>query len=69
MTEGRPGRVQALFTGYGYGPDRIDDALVRRLLTLTFLHRASDPMRKIAIPDWPAKASTLEKLGRQLWPR
>lgn len=69
MTEGRPGHVRALFAGYGYGPDRIDDALVQRLLILTFLHRASDPMGKIAIPDWPAKAGTLEQLGRMMWPR
>jgi hygromycin-B 7''-O-kinase len=69
MTEGRPGRVRALFAGYGYGPDRIDDALVRRLLILTFLHRASDPMGKIAIPRWPSKARTLEQLGQMMWPR
>lgn len=69
MTEGRPGRVRALFAGYGYGSDRIDDALVQRLLILTFLHRASDPMGKIAIPDWPSKARTLKQLGRMMWPR
>jgi len=69
MTEGRAGRVRALFVGYGYGPDRIDDALAQRLLILTFLHRASDPMGKIAIPDWPSKARTLKELGRMMWPR
>ena len=69
MTEGRPGRVRALFAGYGYGPDRIDDALIRRLLILTVLHRASDPVGKIAIADWPSKAKTLEQLGRMMWPR
>lgn len=68
MTEGRPARVRALFAGYGYTPDRIDDALVQRLLILTFLHRASDPMGKIAIPDWPSKARTLAQLGRMMWP-
>lgn len=68
MTEGQPARVRALFAGYGYGPGRLDDALVRRLLILTFLHRASDPMGKIAIPDWPSKAKTLEQLGRMMWP-
>ena len=69
MTEGKPGRVQALFAGFGYGRNDIDDALVRRLLTLTFLHRASDPMGKIAIPDWPSRAASLEELGRLMWPR
>jgi hygromycin-B 7''-O-kinase len=24
---------------------------------------------KIAIPDWPSKATTLEQLGRMMWPR
>jgi len=69
MTEGKPGRVQALFAGFGYGRSDIDDALIRRLLTLTFLHKASDPMGKIAIPDWPSRAATLEELGRVMWPR
>lgn len=69
MTEGEPGRVWALFAGFGYDRSRIDDALVQRLLTLTFLHRASDPMSKIAILNWPAKAATLADLGRLLWPR
>jgi len=69
MTQGKPGRVQALFAGFGYDGPHFDDTLVRRLLTLTFLHRASDPMGKIAIPDWPVKAASLEELGRLLWPR
>jgi len=68
MTEGKPRRVQALFAGFGYDRSRTDDALIHRLLTLTFLHRASDPMGKIAIPDWPAKAASLADLGRLVWP-
>lgn len=69
MTEGRPGRVRALFDGYGYGAGQVDGAATRRLLTLTFLHRASDPLRKIAIPDWQHRAGTLADLGELLWPR
>ncbi|TAJ28241.1 aminoglycoside phosphotransferase family protein [Bosea sp. (in: a-proteobacteria)] len=68
MVQGKPGRLAALLAGYGYGPGRLDDALRQRLLTLVFLHRASDPMRQIAIPDWPARAGTLQELGRLLWP-
>jgi hygromycin-B 7''-O-kinase len=68
MTEGRPGRVRSLLQGFGYSPAEIDPALTRRLLTLTFLHRASDPMRKIAIPGWHAKAATLAELEHMLWP-
>jgi hygromycin-B 7''-O-kinase len=68
MTEGRPGRVRNLLQGFGYSPAEIDPALTRRLLTLTFLHRASDPMSKIAIPGWHAQAATLAELERMLWP-
>lgn len=66
MVEGRPGRLAALMAGYGSGP--VDEALRQRLLTLVFLHRASDPLRQIAIPDWPARARTLQELGHLLWP-
>lgn len=68
MTAGRPGRVRSLLEGFGYDARRIDPALPRRLLALTFLHRASDPMRKIAIPDWHRRAATLADLERMLWP-
>ncbi|WP_420101635.1 aminoglycoside phosphotransferase family protein [Bosea sp. (in: a-proteobacteria)] len=68
MTEGRPARIRALLCGYGVAGERIDEPLRERLLTLTFLHRASNPMRTIAIADWPSKAPTLKDLGRLLWP-
>lgn len=68
MTAGRPGRVRNLLQGFGYAPAEIDPVLTRRLLTLTFLHRASDPMRKIAIPGWHDKAATLAELEHMLWP-
>lgn len=68
MTEGRPGRVRALFEGYGYRAGTVDGAATRRLLTLTFLHRASDPLRKIAIPGWQHRAESLVDLEKLLWP-
>lgn len=68
MTEGRPRRVQRLLQGFGYTQADIDPAMTRRLLTLMFLHRASNPMRSIRIENWPDKAATLADLERMLWP-
>ncbi|RDJ27679.1 phosphotransferase [Bosea caraganae] len=68
MTAGRPELVRSLLKGFGQPDGAIDPAMLQRLLTLTFLHRASDPLRKIAIEDWPHRAATLSDLGRMIWP-
>jgi hygromycin-B 7''-O-kinase len=68
MTAGRPERVRGLLRGFGKPEGAIDHPMLQRLLTLTFLHRASDPLRKIAIADWQHRAATLSDLGRMLWP-
>jgi hygromycin-B 7''-O-kinase len=68
MTAGMPRRVQSLFEGYGYSKADIGPALKRRLLALLLLHRASDPVRHIAIEGWQAKADSLSELAELLWP-
>lgn len=68
MTAGRPELVRSLLKGFGQPDGAVDPLMRQRLLTLTFLHRASDPLRKIAIEDWPSRAATLLDLGRMLWP-
>ncbi len=68
MTAGDPGRLHGLLHGYGYGPADINAALTRRLMILTLLHRASDLVRQLCIPDWQDKAGTLGELERLLWP-
>ncbi|MGJ4993331.1 phosphotransferase family protein [Bradyrhizobium sp. HKCCYLS3077] len=68
MAAGHAGRVRALFEGYGLAPSAIDSRLKRRLLVLMMLHRASDPVRHIAIPDWPAKVSSFDQLQALIWP-
>ncbi len=68
MTAGMPSRVRGLFEGFGYTQADITPALTRRLLTLMFLHRASDPIRHICIEGWQDKARTLDDLERLLWP-
>lgn len=64
MCEGRPERVAALFAGYGIEPDA---ALRRRLLTLMVLHQESD-LRKLSVPGWQDRASSLFDLENLLWP-
>jgi hygromycin-B 7''-O-kinase len=68
MTAGMPKRVHSLFRGYGYSRADIGPALQRRLLALLLLHRASDPVRHIAIAGWQEKADSLSELAQLLWP-
>lgn len=68
MTVANPRRLHSLLRGYGYGAADIDGALTRRLMILTLLHRASDLVRQIAIPNWQDKADTLAELERLFWP-
>jgi hygromycin-B 7''-O-kinase len=68
MTAGMPRRVQSLFEGYGYSKADIGPALKRRLLALLLLHRASDPVRHIAIEGWQEKTNSLSELAELLWP-
>ncbi len=68
MTDGNPGRLEALFRGYGYGPEALTPAFRRRLMTLSLLHGASDLNRQISIEGWQEKAQTLDELAMLLWP-
>jgi hygromycin-B 7''-O-kinase len=68
MTAGMPRRVRGLFEGYGYSSADINPALKHRLLALMLLHRASDPVRHLAIDGWQDKAGDLFELAELLWP-
>ncbi|WP_315838409.1 aminoglycoside 3'-phosphotransferase/choline kinase family protein [Bradyrhizobium prioriisuperbiae] len=68
MTAGNSRRLHSLLRGFGYARADIDTALTRRLMILTLLHRASDLVRQLSIPNWPDKADTLAGLERLLWP-
>nr|WP_244440694.1 aminoglycoside 3'-phosphotransferase/choline kinase family protein [Bradyrhizobium oligotrophicum] len=68
MAAGHPGRVRALFEGYGFARDDMTWQLKRRLLALMLLHQASDPVRHICIPDWPAKVRDFDELQALIWP-
>ncbi|WP_316181215.1 MULTISPECIES: aminoglycoside 3'-phosphotransferase/choline kinase family protein [unclassified Bradyrhizobium] len=68
MAAGQPGRVRALFDGYGFALEDINWQLKRRLLALMLLHQASDPVRHICIPDWPAKVRDFDELQALIWP-
>ena len=68
MTAGMPARVRSLLEGYGYSSADIDPALKCRLMALMLLHRASDPVRHIAIDGWQEKAGNLFELAELLWP-
>ncbi|MCW6507151.1 aminoglycoside phosphotransferase family protein [Lichenifustis flavocetrariae] len=67
MSAGSPGRIASLFKGFGYTGADITPALKKRLLTLMFLHRASDPLRHIRIEGWQHKVGTLGDLKDLLW--
>jgi hygromycin-B 7''-O-kinase len=66
MTAGMPRRVQSLFAGFGYS--KADFTMKRRLMALLLLHRASDPVRHIAIDGWQDRAGNLFELAELLWP-
>ena len=68
MAAGHPGRVRALFEGYGLAPGDITWQLKRRLLVLMLLHQASDPVRHICIPDWPSKVRDFDQVQALIWP-
>jgi hygromycin-B 7''-O-kinase len=68
MAAGRPRRVRSLFEGFGYSAVDIDATLKRRLMALTMLHRASDPVRHICIEGWQEKAGGLRELQDLVWP-
>ncbi|ANH04073.1 phosphotransferase [Shinella sp. HZN7] len=68
MCAGLHGRTQSLLRGFGIANGECDDAMRRRLLTLTFLHAESD-LRKIDIDGWQSRATTLFDLGEIIWPR
>lgn len=68
MTSGRPERVRRLLRGFGLSPAEMNSALARRLMALLLLHRASDPIRHIAIADWRERTANLRDLQQLLWP-
>ena len=68
LAAGHAARMRALFEGYGLAPGQVTWQLKRRLLFLMLLHQASDPLRHIAIPDWPLRAGTFDALQALIWP-
>jgi hygromycin-B 7''-O-kinase len=68
MAAGKPRRVRSLFEGFGYSAADLDATLKRRLMALTMLHRASDPVRHICIEGWQHKVDDLFELQDLAWP-
>lgn len=68
MCAGSHGRTQSLLRGYSAIDGECDDAMRRRLLTLTLLHAESD-LRKVDIDGWEDRATRLFDLGDIIWPR
>lgn len=68
MAAGMPRRVRSLLEGFGYSAAEFDATLKRRLMALTLLHRASDPVRHICIEGWQEKADDLAGLQDLVWP-
>ncbi|WP_339035863.1 aminoglycoside 3'-phosphotransferase/choline kinase family protein [Bradyrhizobium symbiodeficiens] len=65
MAAGRPGRVKSLLEGFGY--EKLDFTLKRRLMALMLLHRASDLNRHICIEGWQEQADDLIELQELIW--
>jgi hygromycin-B 7''-O-kinase len=65
MSAGRPGRVRSLLEGFGY--DRPDFTLKRRLMALMLLHAASDLNSHICIEGWQEQANDLVELQELIW--
>ena len=65
MAAGRPGRVKSLLEGFGY--EKLDYTLKRRLMALMLLHRASDLNSHICIEGWQEQAGDLVELQELIW--
>jgi hygromycin-B 7''-O-kinase len=65
MAAGRSGRVRSLLGGFGY--EKLDYALKRRLMALMLLHQASDLNSHICIEGWQEKVSDLVELQDLIW--
>ncbi|MBR1091812.1 aminoglycoside 3'-phosphotransferase/choline kinase family protein [Bradyrhizobium manausense] len=65
MAAGRPGRVSNLLGGFGY--EKPDYALKRRLMALMLLHHASDLNSHICIEGWQERANDLVELQELIW--
>ncbi|KQT12759.1 MULTISPECIES: phosphotransferase [unclassified Bradyrhizobium] len=65
MAAGRPGRVKSLLEGFGY--EKLDFVLKRRLMALMLLHRASDLNAHICVEGWQGRAKDLVELQELIW--
>lgn len=65
MAAGRPGRVKSLLEGFGY--EKLDFVLKRRLMALMLLHRASDLNAHICVEGWQERAKDLVELQELIW--
>ncbi|MGW1426008.1 aminoglycoside phosphotransferase family protein [Bradyrhizobium manausense] len=65
MAAGRPGRVRSLLEGFGY--EKPDYTLKRRLTALMLLHQASDLKSHICIEGWQEQAKDLVDLQELIW--
>jgi hygromycin-B 7''-O-kinase len=68
MSAGRPRRIRGLIEGFGYSAADIDATFRRRMMALSMLHRASDPLRHISVEGWQHKADNLLELQDLIWP-
>jgi len=68
MSAGRPRRIRGLIEGFGYSAADIDATFRRRMMALSMLHRASDPLRHISVEGWQHKAANLLELQDLIWP-
>lgn len=65
IAAGRPGRVKSLLEGFGY--EKLDFVLKRRLMALMLLHRASDLNAHICVEGWQGRAKDLVELQELIW--
>jgi hygromycin-B 7''-O-kinase len=68
MAAGHPRRIHGLFDGFGIPQAEMTFERKRRLMALMLLHRASDPLRHICIPNWPDRVDDLIQLQELVWP-
>jgi len=68
MSAGRPRRIRSLMEGFGHSAAGIDASFRRRMMALSLLHRASDPVRHISVEGWQDRASNLFELQDLIWP-
>jgi hygromycin-B 7''-O-kinase len=68
LAEGDAVLIGSFLRGYYGRAHQLDRSARMHLLTLALLHRYSNLDKQIRIPDWRARASSLEDVALLLWP-